>query len=354
VLLAYRSPPGPGWHPITALARLAARLLEADLVTLPAGREPSRLAKLAALLARRRRQEPCLLLCPGPEDLDALLLVDGWRRLGPVVAWVIDSFWTERIPGLARHGRTVDQYFITGEEDATTWQRAVGRPVAWLPWGADALHLGTSNADRPLDLLRTGRQPPEWDDDAVTGEACRSLGLRFHGRPDFRDDADESQRWLFRHYGQARYSLAFSNLASPAGYTHPTRDYLSARWTDALAAGATVAGIAPASPSVQGLLWPGATLELGGVRRADGLTLIAEAVRAWRPEQAARNARLALQRLDWRWRLEVLARALGVAPAPLAAELAELRAVEPPPPPPLAVSAATRPPGPASAPAAAR
>jgi len=352
LLLVYRSPSGPGWHPITALARLAARLLEAELLTLPTGREPSRPAKLAALLGRRRRQEPCLLLCSGPEDLGALLLVDGWRRLGPVVAWVIDSCWTERIPGLARHGRTVDRYFITGEEDATTWQRAVGRPVEWLPWGTDALRLGSPGAERPIDLLRIGRQPPEWDDDEVTSAACRAAGLRFHGRPAFRDDADESQRWLLQHYGQARYSLAFSNLANPASYTHPTRDYLTARWTDALAAGATVAGIAPAAPSVQGLLWPGATLELGGVGRAGGLGLIAEAVRAWRPEQASRNARLALARLDWRWRLEVLARALEVAPAALSADLAELRAVAPLPPP--TVGRGPAPPGSAPAPAAGR
>ncbi|MBI5071123.1 MAG: hypothetical protein HZB56_23135 [Deltaproteobacteria bacterium] len=274
---------------------------------------------------RRRDAEPCLLLCAGPEDLGSLLLVEGWRHLGPVVAWVIDSFWTERIPALARYAGLVDRCFVTTAEDAPAWRRALGRPVEWLPWGTDALRLGSARADRSFDVLRTGRQPPEWDLDEATGAACRAAGLRFQGRPAWRDDADESQRWLLEHYGQARFSLAFSNLASPAGYTHPTRDYLTARWTDALAAGATVAGIAPAAPSVRELLWPGATLELGTVGRAEGIRLIGEAVRCWRPEQSARNARLARERLDWRWRLEVLAGALGVAAPALRAELRELR-----------------------------
>jgi hypothetical protein len=327
LLIAYRSPSGLGWHPITAMARLAARLLEADLLLLPSGREPSRLAKLGALLQRRRGGEPCLLLCSGPEDLDSLLLVPGWRRLGPVLAWVIDSFWMNRLPGLARHGAAIDAFFVTTEEDVPAWRRATGRPVHWLPWGTDALRLGSARADRPVDLLRTGRQPPEWDDDEASGAACQAAGVRFQGRPSGRDDADENQRWLLECYGRARFSLAFSNLANPAGYTHPLRDYLTARWTDALAAGATVAGIAPVAPCVTSLLWPGATLELGTTRRAAGLGLLAEAVQAWRPAQAALNARLALQRLDWRWRLEVLAGALGVRPAALQAELAELRAI---------------------------
>jgi len=293
---------------------------------LPTAREPSLLAKLGALPGRRRGREPCLLLCAGPEDLASLLLVEGWRRFSPVVAWVIDSFWTERIPALARHGRIVDRCFVTTEEDVPAWTRALAGRVEWLPWGTDALCLGSARAERPVDLLRTGGQPPGWDRDEVTEAACRDTGLRFQGRPAWRDDAEESQRWLLQHYGQARFSLAFSNLVSPSAYTHPTRDYLTARWTDALAAGAIVAGIAPVAPSVKALLWPGATLELGTVRRAEGLRLIGEAARCWRPEQAAHNARLSLQRLDWRWRLEILAGALGAAPPALLAELAALRA----------------------------
>jgi hypothetical protein len=324
--IVYRAPAGLGWHPITALARLAARLLEAELLLLPAGAEPSRLAKLGALLRRRRGQQPCLLLCSGPEDLDTLLLVGGWRRLRPVVAWIIDSFWTERASALARHGRLLDGCFVTTEEDAPAWRRLLGRPVGWLPWGSDTLGLGAAaGVDRTVDLLRTGRQPPGWDSDEESDLACRAVGLRFQGRPPSREDADENQRLLLEAYRRARFSLAFSNLHSPAGYTHPTRDYLTARWTDALAGGAIVAGIAPIAPSAQALLWPGATLELGTTDRAEGLRVLAEAAGRWRPEQALQNAALARQRLDWRWRLEVLATALGVSPAPLRAELAALR-----------------------------
>ena len=32
--------------------------------------------------------------------------------------------------------------------------------------------------------------------------------------------------------GQAKFALAFSNAVSGADYTHPTREYVTARWTD--------------------------------------------------------------------------------------------------------------------------
>ena len=41
---------------------------------------------------------------------------------------------------------------------------------------------------------------------------------------------------------QAKFTLSFSNLVSPDVQTHPKREYITGRWTDALSAGATVVG----------------------------------------------------------------------------------------------------------------
>jgi len=285
-------------------------------------RPPSRLQKVATILGRRRGTEACLVICPGPADLDSLLFVDGWRsRFSHVVAWIIDSFWTEQIPAIARYGRVYDHLFTTGDEESSEWEQITGTPTTWLPWGSDALRFAGQRVDRVLDLLRTGRQPPEWDDDDMTANSCRSAGINFQGRPPACEDADANQQLLMTEYAKTKFSLAFSSLVSPAPYTHPTRDYLTARWTDALAAGAVVAGIAPRVPSARRLLWAGATLELGTVARDEGIRVLRDAVRAWRPEHALRNRKQALERLDWRWRFRTLASALGVEPYALGTEL---------------------------------
>ena len=118
-------------------------------------------------------------------------------------------------------------------------------------------------------------------------------------------------------YRQSKFVLAFSNIANPTGYTHPVRSYLTGRWTDTLACGGIVAGIAPTDPSMNKLLWDGATLELGTLEREGGLSVIKEALANWRPEQAEHNYKLSLQRLDWRWRFVEIANIFQVKPQKL-------------------------------------
>ena len=114
------------------------------------------------------------------------------------------------------------------------------------------LDLGSSAACRPVDLLRVGRQPDAWDDDQRSDAACRLAGLRFAGRPPFFPenfkDSSAGHRDLCARYARAKFVLAHSNIVAPASYTHPSKEYISARWTDALAAGSVVAGIPPLIP----------------------------------------------------------------------------------------------------------
>jgi len=321
-----------GWSPVHQLVSLAARVLQAEIITADR-RSPAFASRLATMLRRRERgradRESCLFICQGPSDLMRLATIDGWRhRFDFLAAWIIDSFWLEHIPRSIRWARPFDRFFVTSSEDVDRWRKLTGVPVTWLPWGSDVLNQGSCRPDRPWDLTRVGRQPAQWNDDCSAAEAARLHGIAYRGRvPGSTLTALQNQQVMMRVYGETKFILAFSNAANPEVYTHPTREYLTGRWVDALAAGAVVAGIAPRGADARALLWPGATLELDDISRNRGLEIIAEAVRSWNPETAQRNFRLALERLDWRWRLEVIAGHIGGATPVLRAELDRLRAL---------------------------
>jgi hypothetical protein len=323
--IVYGAPPGGGWHPITHMVRLMVELFDAELVTVPLGRAANAWRRATALGPRRRGRDTCLVVAAEPRHLNSLLHADYWLRgYGHVAGWVIDSFWVERIPQSVRRGSHFDQLFIADNEVVGLWADATGLPVSWLPWGSDVLRLGSGDGDRPIDLQRLGRQPAGWEDDEATRRACEAAGLRFEGRPPMRDDATANQSELMRCLSRAKFVLAFSNAVSPAPYTHPTREYLTGRWTDSLASGASLAGIAPRVAATTELLWPGALLELGGTDPAEGIEQIATAVADWDSQVALENHRRALDTLDWRWRFRELAAALDVKTDRLDAELDEL------------------------------
>lgn len=305
------------------MARLAAAQLDAELTVLGPKRWGWR-DRVSLLLPRSRGSEPCLIICTGPSDLHVAAELRR-RSAGRVVAWVFDSFWHQFTPRVARYSSHFDHIFVTEPEDLGAWRQMMRAPVDWLPWGSDVLGFGSANADRQVDLQRVGRQPPAWEDDEATARACAPMGLRFAGRPAFLADPEQGYRGLLESFSQAKFTLSFSNSVSPSVQTHPTREYITARWTDALAMGASVVGMPPRTKAVGELLWPGALVDTGTADRDASLGLIADAVRAWTPSRAAENHALALERLDWRWRFEKLAAALGISPAPLARDLARLR-----------------------------
>lgn len=308
---------------------LAKELLECDVVAADT-RRPSNLCKALAILRGRAKDcsgsEECLLICPGPPDLQLILNIDNWRRRFRFLsAWIIDSFWVDHVTMYSRLACPFDQLFVTTIEDVDSWKAITGVPTAWLPWGTDALRLGCGATEREWDVTRVGRQPPEWDDDDGNAVAARLHAIKYRGRPNGDGLSDlQNQELMMDVYARSKYLLAFSNGAHFQHYTHPTREYLTGRWVDALACGAVVAGVAPRGPSADQLLWRGATLELGTIRREEGLRVLADALQAWKPESAAANHLMALRQLDWRWRLQALAAAHRLNSAPLSSDIARL------------------------------
>jgi hypothetical protein len=328
IQVVYTDHGGEGYHCVLHMARLAAEFLNGKLVMVQSG-HPTTTDKLSGIfLPRKRSRSTCLLICPSPADLSSILLVQNWRQtFSRIVAWVFDSFWTNWIPPWARASRIFDHVFVTEREDLNTWRRMIHAPVDWLPWGSDVLSLGSSNPVRQIDLLRFGRQPKEWDDDQANGQACQSSGIDFHGRPQSLRDATDNERGLMGMLSKTKFTLAFSNRVSPGTQTHPKREYITGRWTDSLAAGATVAGIPPRSESVQSLLWPEALVDIGTVNQTEGLKVIGSMVRTWTPDRAQLNYIKSLETLDWRLRFKTLAQALDAHSLPLDAELARLTKV---------------------------
>jgi hypothetical protein len=325
--VVYHDPGGLGYHCVFYMARLAAELLDGELIVLHP-RDIALTHKLMTVLPRGHHGIDCLLICPSPGCLSSFLQITDWRhKYRTLIAWVFDSFWTERIPRFARWTRVFDQICITEQEDLETWRRMVPAPVEWLPWGSDVLRLGSENPSRDFDLLRFGRQPSQWEDDLRNRSESESRGLIFQGRPPELKDATDSEISLMNYLGNTKFALAFSNLVSPNPQTHPVREYLTGRWTDALAAGAIVAGVPPRSGTVQSMLWPEALLDLGTVNQCEGLEVITSAMRDWTPTRARLNYLQSLKHLDWRWRFKKLADMLGTRSERLYKELTELSAL---------------------------
>jgi hypothetical protein len=308
------------------MVAIAGELFDCQIVAADTS-APSKTTKVLSILRQRSRNrtgdEICLIVCKGPGDLLAVLNMDNWRtRFRFLAAWIIDSFWLDHIPKSIRLRNPFDHIFVTSLEDVDQWREIAGVATTWLPWGTDALRLGQGGSHRDWDLMRVGRQPPEWEDDVGAAMAAESLGIRYRGRPDSSGlNALQNQKLMMNAYGASKFILAFSNAVNCDPNNHPTREYLTGRWVDALGCGSIVAGIAPRGPNTDGLLWAGATLELGSVRRSEGLQVVDAALRQWTPDMAAANYQMALRRLDWRWRFKTLADVCEIRSEPLTQEL---------------------------------
>ena len=319
----------PGWFPITHMVELLARLSGAELVRVPFDHRYSALDKLAGLAPRRRGREDLVVVCPQPGHLQALVEAGPWwSGYRSVTGWVIDSWWDERIPQLARARSSFDLLCISEAENIDSWRTTTGAEVIHLPVGADVLGNGADTAgEREIDVLRVGRMPAAWDDDERTDVACRAAGLRFHGRPAMRTSTADGMRTLWDLEARAKFVLAFSNLASPAAYTHPTLEYFTPRWADAISCGATTVGQLPRTATTLALA-DSVAFDVPADDLGSGVDMIAAAARTWTPAVAAAHRRHALATLDWRHRFQVLADLIGADWPQLQESLADLTAEE--------------------------
>ncbi|GAB3578085.1 hypothetical protein [Calidifontibacter terrae] len=314
-----------GWGPITALAHLAARLWHTEPVFIHPSRPYGHLRKLLSMTPRRRAGDRNLLIIAAhPGDLLSLArpgMIAG--RYDVVGAWIIDSFWTERIPRFARERHSIDHVWVTDGELVDHYSNAMGLDARWLPWGTDAL-LATSNevGPKPIDVFRLGRQPAAWDDDELNAASLAGAGISYQGRFPLAPDGAQNQRLVIDHLLRSKVVLASSSLASPADYAHPSRDYISARFTDAVACGTRIAGQRPRCQAAD-LIPDAAWIELPAARD-EALAQLRSAVSDHTNQRVIDLQIAALDRLDWRHRLRAISDTLGSPTAILAQEMDQL------------------------------
>ena len=324
-------PAGAGWVPVHAMAKLLARYTGGTVHTVDVGASLSKQTKLLARLPRLKGgSHRCLVIASDPGQLYTVVQPSfAFRRYCAVYGWVIDSFWDDRIPAIAKSS-VYDRIFVADAEDVQPWTASGVRTPGVLPWGADVWSEFPSRlasvGSKSVDLLRVGRQPAAYEDDKQTARLAAEAHLSFAGRPAFGANDRESAQYLQQALNTAKFLLAFSTSVSPASYTHPTKEYITGRWTDALASGVTVVGRVPNTATTREILWEGATVDIDHRDAHAGLARVAELVAHWTPEQGERQIRHALQHLDWRHRFVELCGAMGEVPAALKTDCEAMRA----------------------------
>lgn len=319
-----------GWGPVTHAARLAAELFDADFESYHPEAQYSRLWRATSLLPRPRRAGARLSILSNPGDLLALRRPTvRSRRYAVEAAWIFDSFWDERLPRFARGTTAFDVLFITDAELVPLYEELTGVPTRWLPWGTDTQAAPSASGPRTTDVLRVGRQPCRWEDDDESRSRFAASGVVFGGRPLFGASDADSRRFLLHAMTRAKMVMAWGNASAPAPYTHPTREYISGRWTDAIACGAQVLGIPPACAALD-LLPREALVIPNSDSETDVVGAARTASREWTPETAARLRAHAVKHLDWRHRFHDVRRVLDVKAPRLDVALAALNGEDEP------------------------
>ena len=329
MIVVYPQPAHYGWSSVTVMARMLAQSFEARLVTVDGDRGPGQWAQRSRRMPTPRLREDVFIVAPQPGHL-SVVLTPQFRRLAPrrVFAWVIDSFNDHEVPDAARALGFFDGIFVGDAEALPTWEKVTRTPVHWLPFGTPAMEIVGDGipAEKVIDLQRLGRQPLGWEDDHLR-EAAAAERLAYSGSVPSDPEHGRNQQGLHDALRAARCVLAFSNVAAPADYTHPTYQYVTARWLDSLAAGAVVAGTSPRCAAADRTLWAEGLVDFSPTTPADAMAHIRAALDQWTPEVVRRNQVESLRRNDWRLRFAEIASVTGHETPTLTAQLERLRRV---------------------------
>ena len=111
-------PSGAGWVPVHAMADLLARYTGGTVHTVDVGASLSKETKLLARLPRLKGgSRRCVVIASDPGQLYAVAQRSfAFRRYGAIYGWVIDSFWDDRIPAIAKSS-VYDRIFVADADD---------------------------------------------------------------------------------------------------------------------------------------------------------------------------------------------------------------------------------------------
>lgn len=320
-------PKDSGWEPIRNMTFLLSKYLDTKPIFLNVNKSLSSTTKILSMMPRMRKsRRKLVLIAYDPGQLYAISQLGNiFSSYGEIYGWVIDSFWSERIPRIAQKNFVFDKIFVTDPSDIPDWHHAGVKEVGASAWGTDVwTNIGNRiYSHKSNDVLRVGRQPIAWEDDSLTLKESERFGIKFEGRPKFGETTQETFQNLSSALQRSKIVLAFSNKVSPTSYTHPTKEYLTGRWVDALGWGCVVAGQVPKTAGARELLWEEATIEVSPFDLHQGVIELSAYLATNRvaPEFQVIKS---LEKLDWRWRFKDLFDEIGIFSPSLVEDLMEI------------------------------
>lgn len=338
VLVSRRAEPFVGWVPIDEFEDLFSELGGARILV------PQRRKRLPSLLARTRNRllgdvaidgdlgsgEMLFIVARTPTHLQAIRGLKNWRkRFRVVVGYVIDAYFYDGYSSATRH---FDHVFATTAEGADHIRRKFGVSSSVLHQGFDCLNWASVNAERPIDLLGFGRQPPSYHKQFQQAFHRRESPVLYLHSPIgtvIGPGIWTERPMMLKLMQRSKISLAFHMLVEPQG-DRPKAMFVTSRWFEQLATGSVVVGKRTLGDEAAALFdWPEATIELSD-DPAEAAGQIAALTRRtdFLAEVRRRNVVQMCRRHDWRYRLSDVYRQFGLPqPERLTAELVELDAL---------------------------
>lgn len=308
-------PADGGWTPVWQMIDLLHQYAGGKLIRIDPQLSQRKRTKILSVIPRYRRKNnrACIVIASDPGIANsALRYFDIYYRYEKVYLWVIDSFWSERIPRFLKKNKIFDKCFVMDSGDISDWKRQIEIPLGVLPWGADVLKINPENlSNKDVDVVRVGRQPEAWSDNQINQKYFTQKSLIYLGSPHIPGGHFKLEEHLEQTLARSKFLLAFNNLSSPAAYTHPTRSYLTSRWVKGISYGAVMLGAIPTSKTALELLPRWVHVEISPTSPKDAVEGITQASEQWDPRLPYALHAYACSVFDWRHRFAEIFSDLG-------------------------------------------
>lgn len=299
-------PADGGWAPVWQMAKLLHTYTDGNFVVIDPAFSQKNTTKFLGLFPRIKRSndKSCIVIVSDPGISNSILKIpEIFYKYKNIYLWVIDSFWSDRIPRIVKKGKLFDRCFVMDEEDLLDWSKQVSTPLGVMPWGVDVLGIDPASLlSKENDVVRAGRQPDAWSNNDINVKYFSEISLSYVGNPKSSGGKYNSEKTLEKVLESSKFFLAFNNLVSPANYTHPIKTYLTSRWVKGISYGALMLGAVPVSATAKKLIPDWGHVEISPTAQDDARATILRAYKEWDSSIPIKLHAHACRNLDWRYR----------------------------------------------------
>jgi hypothetical protein len=241
------------------------------------------------------------------------------KRFRYIAAYVIDSYFTEDFGSSVKD---YDHIFSTTQEGAEEVRSRFKVSSSVLRQGFDCLNWACSDANRSIELIGFGRQPPSYHEVFQRAFHTYQSPLLYLHSPigTLTGEAVWRERpMMLKLLQRSKISLAFHLMIEPTTVRPRSPGFVTSRWFESLASGCIVVGKRPPGAMAEELFcWPDALIELPD-SPADAVSMIHEIVSdsPFLEKVRQRNVIEMCKRHDWRYRLNEIYQHFNLPPPPL-------------------------------------